>query len=159
MTSASRPIFVAVIAAAVVAVIGGAMTDIGPWYQNLKKPALNPPNWVFAPAWTIIYALAVIAAVSGWRAARTSAERAWLVSLFFINAILNILWSALFFTVKRPDWALAEVVTLWLSVLALMLLVQRFSRTATAVLAPYLTWVSFAAYLNYGVVRLNGPFS
>lgn len=134
------------------------MTDIGPWYQGLKKPAVNPPNWAFAPAWTAIYALAVIAGVTGWRACRTSKQRAWLISLFFANAILNVLWSAVFFTLKRPDWALAEVATLWLSVLALVVFLWRISRPAALVLIPYLVWVAFAAYLNLEVVKLNGPF-
>ncbi len=107
-----KPVIVAIAAALVVAVIGGFMTQIGPWRETLEKPALNPPNWVFGLAWTISYALAVLAAITGWRATKTSADRAWLLSLFFINAMLNILWSAFFFTLKRPDWALAEVATL-----------------------------------------------
>lgn len=152
------PIAVAIFAAIAVAITGGAMTDIGPWYEGLTKPPLNPPDWLFGPAWTLIYALAVIAGVKGWRAARTSRDRAWLLSLFFINAVLNILWSFLFFTVKRPDWALAEVATLWLSVLVLIIFLFRLSKTASGVLVPYLAWVSFAAYLNVDIVRLNGPF-
>jgi tryptophan-rich sensory protein len=153
-----RPVVVAVLAAIAVAVIGGAMTDVGPWYRELEKPAYNPPDWLFAPAWTLIYALAVIAAVIGWQAADTSARRAWLISLFFCNASLNILWSALFFTVMRPDWALAEVAALWLSVLALIVFFLPFSRRAALALAPYLLWVSFAAWLNFAIVRLNAPF-
>lgn len=153
-----NPVFIAVVAAAAVAFIGGAMTDIGPWYDRLAKPQWNPPNWLFAPAWTLIYAFAVIAAVAGWRAARNSRDRAWLISLFFINAVLNVLWSFLFFSVKRPDWALAEVATLWVSVLALILFFSRFSKLASGVLIPYLIWVSFAAYLNFKIVQLNAPF-
>ncbi len=153
-----NPTVIAILAALAVAMVGGAVTDIGPWYEDLEKPALNPPNWVFAPAWTVIYALAVIAAVTGWRDTRTSAERARLITLFFFNGVLNILWSALFFTFRRPDWALAQVVILWLSVLALILFFQRFSNVAALCLLPYLVWVAFAAYLNLGVVQLNGPF-
>lgn len=154
-----KPVIVAIAAALAVAIIGGFMTQIGPWYEALQKPALNPPNWLFGPAWTIIYALAVLAAVTGWRATKTSADRAWLLSLFFINAMLNILWSTFFFTLKRPDWALAEVATLWLSVLALVVFLGRLSKTAGAAMCVYLLWVSFAGYLNYEVVKLNGPFS
>lgn len=153
-----RPIVVAAAAAISVAVVGGAMTDIGPWYENLKKPAWTPPNWLFGPAWTIIYAFAVYAAASGWRASRTGRDRAVLISLFFANAVLNILWSALFFTFKRPDWALAEVATLWFSVGALIVFFSRFSRPSAAALAPYLAWVAFAACLNYEIVALNGRF-
>ncbi|MEM8772436.1 MAG: TspO/MBR family protein [Pseudomonadota bacterium] len=153
-----NPVVVAILAALIVAIIGGAVTDVGPWYRNLEKPSFNPPDWLFAPAWTVIYALAVIAAVTGWRRTRTSAERALLISLFFVNAVLNVLWSALFFTVKRPDWALAEVATLWLSVLALIVFFLRFSKISALALAPYLLWVAFAGYLNLAIVKLNGPF-
>ncbi|MHA7871892.1 MAG: TspO/MBR family protein [Hyphococcus sp.] len=153
-----KPLLVGVLAAAAVAVIGGSMTKIGPWYEALEKPALNPPNWLFAPAWTIIYALAVFAGVTAWRDARNVRDRAHIASLFFINALLNILWSAFFFTVQRPDWAFAEVITLWLSVAALIVVIRRFSPPAALALWPYLLWVTFAAYLNYAIVRLNGPF-
>lgn len=134
------------------------MTDVGPWYRSLEKSALTPPDWAFGPAWTIIYALAAIAAVLGWRAAKTSRARAFIITFFFINAILNIAWSFFFFTLRRPDWALAEVATLWLSVLALIVLLWPLRRLAALSLLPYLMWVGFAAYLNYRVVMLNPPF-
>lgn len=134
------------------------MTDIGPWYRALEKSSLTPPDWAFGPAWTIIYALAAIAAVLGWRAAKTSRARALIVSLFFVNAVLNIAWSFFFFRLKRPDLALAEVATLWISVLALIVFLWPHRKAAAAALAPYLAWVSFAAYLNYKVVTLNPPF-
>jgi len=152
------PVVVAAAAAFGVAMIGGAMVQIGPWYEALEKSPLNPPNWAFAPAWTAIYALVVLAAVKGWRAADTSRRRALLLSLFFVNAVLNIAWTAIFFTFERPDIALAEAATLWASVLALIVFLSRFSLGAAALLAPYLVWVSYALHLNYAVVRLNGPF-
>ncbi len=154
-----RPVVVAALAASAVAVLGGAMTDTGPWYRALRKSAWTPPDWAFGPAWTVIYVLAVLAAVRGWRALRSSAERAWLVTLFFVNAVLNVLWSSLFFSFRRPDLALAEVATLWISVLALILFLWPRSRAASGLLAPYLVWVGFAAYLNQRVVAMNGPFS
>lgn len=141
-----------------VALIGGLSTRIGPWYEALEKPALNPPNWAFAPAWTLIYALCVAAAVIGWRTITTNSGRAWLLSLFFMNALLNIMWSVFFFTLQRPDWALAEVTTLWLSVAALLIFFVRDASAAAWLMVPYLAWVTFAAYLNFRVVALNGPF-
>lgn len=134
------------------------MTDIGPWYRALDKSALTPPDWAFGPAWTVIYALAAVAAVLGWRSAKTSRARSILISLFFVNAILNVLWSFIFFSVKRPDLALAEVATLWISVLSLIIFLWPVRRTAALILSPYLAWVAFAAYLNYRVVVLNPPF-
>ena len=153
-----QPILVAAGVAILTALAGGFATRIGDWYMDLAKPEWNPPDWLFAPAWTVIYALAVIAAVIGWRAARSNADRAWLLSLFFVNAVLNVAWSFLFFTLQRPDWALAESVTLFLSVLALIVFFARFKPLASGVLLPYLLWVGFATFLNYEIVRLNGPF-
>jgi len=153
-----KPILVAAGVAVLTALAGGFATRIGEWYRSLAKPDWNPPDWLFAPAWTLIYALAVTAAVLGWHAARSSGERAWLVSLFFVNVVLNVAWSFLFFTLQRPDWALAEAVTLFLSVLALIVFLARFKPLAAAVLVPYLAWVGFATALNYELARLNGPF-
>jgi tryptophan-rich sensory protein len=154
-----RPILVAALVAFGVALLGGAMTDTGDWYRRLEKSPANPPDWLFAPAWTAIYALTVVAAVGGWQALRTSSERAWMLSLFFVNAVLNVLWTAAFFTLRRPDWALAEVATLWLSVAALIAFFWGRQRRSSLLLAPYLLWVSFAAFLNLEVVRRNGPFA
>lgn len=152
------PVIVAAAAAIVVASVGATMTDIGPWYQGLAKPSWQPPDWLFGPAWTLIFALAALSAVTAWRDAPSQAEREWMVGLFAVNGVLNILWSALFFRLRRPDWALVEVVLLWLSVLALMLVLRRYSRPAALMLLPYLAWVAFAAVLNLAVVRLNAPF-
>lgn len=154
-----RPVLVAAGLAGLVALLGGAMTDTGPWYRGLEKSPLTPPDAVFPVAWTAIYALAVLSAVAGWRATRHFRERAWLISLFFVNAVLNVLWSAVFFTLQRPDWALAEVVTLWASVAALVAFLAPRAPRAAALLLPYLVWVSFAAYLNLEVVRRNAPFA
>jgi tryptophan-rich sensory protein len=115
-------------------------------------------DWAFAPGWTIIYALAALSATFGWRDSKAQRDRSLLTILFFINALLNIAWSAVFFTLRRPDWALAEVATLWLSVAVLVVFLARFSARASLLMVPYLAWVSFAAYLNYKVVELNGPF-
>jgi benzodiazapine receptor len=152
------PIAVAAGSAMVVAALGAAATDIGPWYYGLHKSVLNPPDWLFGPAWTVIYALAALAGVLAWANARTVQQRTWVLVLFAMNALLNIVWSDLFFRFRRPDWALIEVVPFWLSILVLMIFLWPVSRRASWVLAPYLAWVFFAGWLNYAVVRLNGPF-
>lgn len=141
-----------------VAALGGAMTEIGPWYQNLRKPSWQPPDWLFAPAWTLIFALAAVSGVLAWRGAPDRASRTRMIWLFALNGALNVLWTALFFRIKRPDWALYEVGFLWLSIVALMVALAPSSRTASWLLVPYLLWVSFAAFLNWEIVRLNGPF-
>lgn len=154
-----KPVAVAAAAALAVALLGGLMTDIGPWYRNLQKPWYQPPDWAFGPAWTVIYALAALSAVIAWRAASLSSQRETLLMLFALNAFLNVLWSLLFFKLRRPDWALIEVGFLWASVLLLIVVLGRYSRTAALLLVPYLLWVSFASTLNWATVQLNAPFS
>ena len=139
------------------------MTPIGPWYANLRKPRLQPPNWLFGPAWTVILGLAAWSAVTAWNAASNapdpSAARTSVVVLFGTNALCHLLWSPLFFRLRRPDWALIEVVFLWGSILALVLGLQPISPFASLLIVPYLLWVSFAAWLNWTIVRLNKPFA
>lgn len=152
------PAIVGALSAVVVAALGATMTDLGPWYQALHKPPWQPPGWLFGPAWTVIFALTALSAVTGWRTAPTAAQRDWIVIWFALNGVLNITWSALFFRLRRPDWAAAEVALLWLSILCLMVGPVRHSTPARLLLLPYLAWVTFAAALNVAIVRLNGPF-
>lgn len=152
------PSVAAIAWAVAVAAIGGMLTTLGPWYDALKRPSLQPPDWAFGPAWTLILALAALSAVIAWRDAPGAAMRYAVVALFLVNGALNVLWNVFFFTQRRPDRALVEVAFLWLSILAPILTFWPFSRTAALLLAPYLLWVGFASYLNYEIVRLNGPF-
>jgi benzodiazapine receptor len=141
-----------------VALVGGWATEIGPWYRGLKFPPWRPPNWLFAPAWTTIFALLVVSAGLAWTSARTGTERRDLVLAFGLNAVMNMGWSLLFFRYRRPDWALAEVCGLWLSVALAMVAAGRIRPMSGWLLAPYLAWVSFASVLNAAIVRLNAPF-
>ncbi|MEE4288223.1 MAG: TspO/MBR family protein [Erythrobacter sp.] len=152
------PVAVATVAAAFVAFLGATITDLGPWYQGLEKPGWTPVDGVFPIAWTIIYALITISGITAWRAAPTSRDAQTVVSLFALNAFLNITWSLLFFRLQRPDWAFVELTLLWLSILAIMIFCARFSRTAGVLLVPYLGWVTVAGALNWAVNELNGPF-
>ncbi|MGF1550519.1 MAG: TspO/MBR family protein [Sphingomonadaceae bacterium] len=152
-----------IIAAALWAILlgglGGLLTDIGPWYRQLEKPAWQPPDWLFGPAWTIILGLAAWAAVLAWRGAPDGAARADIVIVYAVNFVFHLLWSPLFFKWRRPDWALVEVVFLWFSVLAILIVAARHSDAAFWMILPYLLWVSFAAFLNWKIVRLNRPFA
>lgn len=151
-------IIVAMLCAVAIAGIGGALTVIGPWYRALRKPSWQPPDWAFGPAWAVILGLAAWAGVLAWEAAPDEAARIRVIALFAVNGVFHILWNPLFFRWRRPDWALIEVLFLWLSVLALIVGIAPFSAEAAWFLAPYLAWVAFAAYLNLAVVRLNRPF-
>jgi len=152
------PVLLAAAAAVLVALMGILATDIGGWYQALNKPAWQPPDWLFGPVWTLIYAMAAVAGVSAWLGATDSIGRNRILMLFALNGFLNVLWSLLFFRMHRPDWALIEVAFLWLSVIALMVGLRRYSKSAFWLLIPYLVWVSFAAVLNATIVRLNPGF-
>lgn len=154
----ARPVLVAAGAAVLVALLGAAATRLGPWYYGLQKPAWQPPDWAFGPAWTVIYGLTALAGVLAWNRIRDRRTRLRVLGLFALNAALNVLWSELFFGAQRPDWALVEVVPFWLSILVLATALWPISHSASWALAPYVVWVAFAAMLNLAVVRLNGPF-
>lgn len=153
------PIVLAALATGIVALLGATITVTGPWYDHLIKPHWAPPDATYGIVWTLIYALNVVALVTGWHAMQTRRDAEAFIALWATNGFLNILWSLLFFRLQRPDWALVEVIALWLSVGSLILYSWRRSMTAAVLIVPYLLWVTFAGYLNMMIVRLNPPFS
>jgi tryptophan-rich sensory protein len=153
--AAGKPIAAAAGSALLVGALGALTTELGPWYFQLRKPSWQPPDWLFGPAWTLIFALAALAGILYWRSCTDRDRRLTVLAAFALNAFLNLLWSMLFFRLKRPDWALDEVGFLWLSILLLIVLLGRDSRRAAWLLSPYLLWVTFASYLNWTIVRLN----
>jgi tryptophan-rich sensory protein len=153
-----RPVVAAAACAAGVALLGVVTTELGPWYRELAKPSWQPPDWLFGPVWTLIFALCALSFILYWRRPIRRNDRLEVIAAFALNAFLNTLWSLLFFRLKRPDFALYEVGFLWLSVLLMMVLVGRASRPATWMLVPYLLWVAFASVLNWKIVQLNAPF-
>lgn len=156
-SSSKKPIYIALLLSLLVGGLGGAATEIGPWYFQLQKPSWQPPDWLFGPAWTTIYILTSIAGVKAWQRADEVQHRYFLGALL-LNLVLNLFWSLIFFTSQRPDIALLEVVPLWLSILLMVLLVRSYSPQSALLMLPYLGWVAFAAYLNWTIVKLNAPF-
>jgi tryptophan-rich sensory protein len=139
-----------------VASLGAWVTDIGPWYRALRKPSWQPPDWAFGPAWSTIFLCAAVALVLAWRV--PGADRSLLLGIWVVNAVLNVTWSVLFFRLQRPDWAVWEVVPLWLSILWMLLAAGRLSPTAGWLMVPYLAWVTFATVLNRAIIARNTPF-
>lgn len=139
----------------VVGAVGGAVTatSVGTWYAGLAKPGFNPPNGVFGPVWTALYVMMAVAAWRVWRAGAPVRGRA--LGLWGAQLALNLAWSCLFFGLRAPGPALAEIAVLWAAIAATMLAFRRLDRFAAWLMAPYLAWVSFAAVLNYEVWRLN----
>ncbi len=137
-------------------VVGAIFTapNIPTWYAALAKPAFTPPSWLFGPAWTLLYALmgavAYLVYLRPENGARSRGLRA-----FFMQLGLNVLWSVVFFGMQSPGLGLAVIVLLWFCIAATMALFWRVSRRAAWLMLPYLLWVSFAAYLNFGVWILN----
>jgi translocator protein len=129
--------------------------SIDAWYRTLRKPDFTPPNWVFGPVWTLLYALMGVAAslVAGSdadRRARWTAER-----IFALQLALNTAWSLIFFGRCSPFAALIEIVFLWAAIIATIVLFARISIPAALLLVPYLLWTTFAALLNFSIWRLN----
>lgn len=139
-----------------VAGIAGWLTrpEIGGWYASIRKPAWNPPNWVFGPVWTTLYAMMALA---GWRAwlLDPGPGRTRVMWLFAIQLALNLAWSPVFFRMHRPDWASGIIVLLWLAIGGFILAAWPLSRTAAWLFAPYWAWVTFAAALNFAIWMLN----
>jgi tryptophan-rich sensory protein len=138
--------------------IGGALTDLGPWYQALKQPDWKPPDAAFGVIWSTIFTLGAFSGWLAWRQAPMLRERLVVLAVFLINLCLNILWSWLFFVQHRPDWSLVELYFLWASIVAMMVVSWRHSRLAAVLLVPYLAWVTTAGFLNQANIQLNGPF-
>jgi benzodiazapine receptor len=152
-------IVLAVLWGIIVAGAGAFLTELSPWYHALKRPSWQPPDWLFGPAWTVILGLASLSLFLALRHSQDRGERLLIFGLFVLNGVLNVLWSPLFFKLRRPDWALAEVPLLWLSILLPIVLLWSVSRISSLLLFPYLEWVSFAAFLNLMIVRLNRPLT
>jgi translocator protein len=148
-------IVAAVLWGVLVAGAGAFLTELSPWYHALKRPSWQPPDWLFGPAWTVILGLASLSLLLALRQSQDRESRLLVAGLFVANGVLNVLWSPLFFKLRRPDWALVEVPFLWLSILAPILLLWPVSWRASLLLLPYLAWVSFAAFLNLTIVQLN----
>lgn len=142
--------------------IGSVFTapSIPTWYASLQRPEFSPPNWIFGPVWTTLYALMGIAAWLVWSSYAQASENKRkqirvALTLFGLQLVLNTLWSIIFFGWQNPGAAFAEISLLWLAILATIIAFARVSRPAAWLLLPYLLWVSFAAYFNYAIWTLN----
>jgi tryptophan-rich sensory protein len=141
-------------AACFLAAMTGAFFRPGAWYERLKKPSWRPPNGVFAPVWSVLYAMI---AVSGWLVWRDAGftGAALPMSVYALQLILNASWPPLFFGLHRPALGFVDIVLLWLSIVATIALFVPIHIGAALLLVPYLAWVAFATALNLAVWRLN----
>jgi tryptophan-rich sensory protein len=128
--------------------------NIATWYAGLAKPACNPPNWVFGPAWTALYLSMAVAAWLVCRQGRLWQAR-WPLLLFAVQLALNAAWSWLFFGFHLPGAAFFEIIVLLAAIVATTIAFWRHSTAAGLVMVPYLAWVGFASLLNFTIWRLN----
>ena len=136
---------------------GGLFTapEIQGWFLHLQKPSWNPPNWLFAPVWTTLYILMGIAFFLIWKTKSVADIKQWAIIIFIAQFALNLAWSYIFFKEHQPGWAFVDIVVLWLAILCTIIGFSRVNKLATWLLVPYISWVSFAALLNYTIWQLN----
>jgi translocator protein len=132
----------------------GSRFPIDEWYFALSKPAWNPPNWIFAPVWTLLYLLMAIAAWLVWRE-HGLVGAAVPLGFFALQLALNAGWSWIFFGRHQISLAAVEIVILWAAILVTLIGFWALKPLAGGLLVPYLLWVSFAAALNFAIWRLN----
>jgi len=123
-------------------------SSVKTWYLQLIKPSFNPPSWLFAPVWTLLFFLMGIALYLVWTKKNN-------LFWFWLQLILNIIWSFLFFGFHSPLLALFEIILLWFAILITIIKFWSYNKKAAILLFPYLAWVSFASFLNFSIARLN----
>lgn len=140
-----------------VGAVSGYFTSSGVngWYALANKPWFNPPNWIFAPVWTMLYVLMGIALFLVWRSEADKNIKQTAIILFAVQLALNFCWSIIFFKLQQPGWALAEIILMWVMILLTIFWFGKINATAAWLLVPYISWVSFASVLNYSIWRLN----
>ncbi len=120
------------------------------WYAGLQRPTFSPPNWIFGPAWILLYILMGISVYLIWQ--KGEKQALW---LFWIHLFFNATWSIIFFGLQSPFWALLNIIIIWLFIITLMIKFWKINKWATYLLVPYFLWVSFASILNYFIWYLN----
>ena len=140
-----------------VGAIAGFFTSSGvnSWYAIANKPPFNPPNWLFAPVWTALYLMMGIALFLVWSKDANEAIKKTAIILFSLQLLLNFAWSFIFFYEHQPGWAFVEIIAMWIMILFTIVYFGKISSLAAWLLVPYISWVSFAALLNFYIWRLN----
>ena len=138
-------------------VVGSVFTmkAIPSWYKDLKKPSFNPPNWLFGPAWLILYTLMGIAAALVWEQGSGSPQVQTALIIFGVQLVLNVLWSVVFFGRRSLGGGLVIIAALWVAILATIFSFWSISTLAAVLLVPYIAWSSFASLLNFYIWKLN----
>ncbi|MEM6538244.1 MAG: TspO/MBR family protein [Pseudomonadota bacterium] len=140
-----------------IAASSGGIFKPGVWYASLQKPGWTPPNWAFPIVWSTLFLMNAAAGAIAWEASK-AASSGGLSAAFVVYGIglaINFVWSALFFGMKRMDWALGDVVLLWMAIVAQIAFFAPISPLAALLGLPYLAWVTLAAVLNIRMIQMN----
>ncbi len=146
------------VAANTAAAAGGAIFTPGAWYKELNKPSWTPPDWLFAPAWTLIFALIAWSGYTFYMAAEPG-ERLVPLIAYGVQLVFNFGWSALFFGAKRMELALIDAFLMLAAIAVNIALFWPVSEQAALFLVPYFAWVTFATALNYAMMRKNMKYA
>ena len=131
------------------------MDSVSTSYADLSKPSFNPPDWAFGVVWPILYVMMGVSAFLVWNKGIISRTAKVALGLFLLQLVLNGLWTPIFFGLHMMGFALAEIILLWIAILATIIAFWRISKPATYLLIPYMLWVSFAIALNAALWHLN----
>jgi translocator protein len=136
-----------------VGVLAGLVTApaVAEWYPTLVKPSWRPPNWLFAPAWTVLYIMMAVAAWLVWKAGNAKSA----LLLWGGQLALNFAWSFLFFGARSPGLGLIDIIAMWIAIASTIFAFSFKSRLAAFLMVPYLCWVSFALALNLAIFMMN----
>ena len=139
--------------------IGGALfvnsDSLEGWYAQLEKPAFTPPDWLFAPVWTVLYFLMAVSAFLVWKKGLSLPHVKFALAFFLLQLVLNAAWTPLFFGLHLIGWSLADIIALLVAIIATIIAFQRVSKALAALLIPYLLWTAFATILNARLYQLN----
>ncbi|MDY0906795.1 TspO/MBR family protein [Pedobacter sp. CFBP9032] len=137
--------------------LGGLATaqSVKTWYPTLNKPSFNPPNWLFGPVWTSLYILIGVAAYLVWIKRDQITHFPRTVAVYFIQLILNLGWSFIFFYLHEIGFALAEILMLLAAIIINAVMFYKIDKWAGLIFIPYIIWVSFASFLTYNIFILN----
>ncbi len=148
--------FVSIVIAQTAGLVGSLFTveSVSTWYTTISKPEWNPPSWIFGPVWITLYTLMGIAAYMVWQQ-REVPNAKLALWIYGVHLVFNALWSILFFGLKNPGLAFAEIIVLLVLIVITTLLFWKINPLAGGLMIPYIVWVSFAAFLNYTIWQIN----
>lgn len=150
-------LFISILIPLIVGGLSAVFTQSGVhgWYVLANKPSYNPPNWLFAPVWTVLFIMMGVALYLVWKTDGQHQIKRMAISLFAAQLTLNFFWSFIFFYAHQPGWAFADIIALWVLILFTIIYFNKISTIAAWLLVPYIFWVSFASLLNFYIWQHN----